>query len=77
MENTAPSSDAQAILAVLKEVSWDWASMEQAVPATIAGAVLREAANRLARYSETESGQDQWLIDQDELLAVADEIDPR
>jgi hypothetical protein len=41
------SPAACAILDALNEVSWDWSSMEQADPRTIAAAVLRAAAKQM------------------------------
>ena len=36
---------------------------------------LREAALRLSVWSETESGEDQYLINQDDLFAIAAELE--
>ena len=44
MENKEISTAAQRILAAIEDASWDWASMEQASPRTIAAAVLRAAS---------------------------------
>jgi hypothetical protein len=45
--NQEISPAASAILDALNEVSWDWSSMEQACPRTIAAAVLRAAAKEM------------------------------
>ncbi len=41
------SPAASAILDALNEVSWDWGSMEQSCPRTIAAAVPRAAAKEM------------------------------
>ncbi len=41
------SPAASAILDALNEVSWDWGSMQQSCPRTIAAAVLRAAAKEM------------------------------
>lgn len=47
------SPAAQAVLDALNETSWDWASMEQASPQTIAAATLRAAVDQaIPEYRE-------------------------
>jgi hypothetical protein len=57
------SPAASAILDALNEVNWDWSSMEQSCPRTIAAAVLRAAAGVIT-FPGPES-----------LLAIAAELD--
>jgi hypothetical protein len=57
------SPAASTILEALNEVSWDWSSMEQSSPQTIAAAALRAAAGVIT-FPGPES-----------LLAIAAELD--
>ena len=68
---TQLSPAAQAVLNALNETSWDWASMEQASPQTIAAAALRAAADNCIDRM--------WSVEMDdlyrELYAIADELE--
>jgi hypothetical protein len=75
------SPAAQAVLDVLNETSWDWASMEQASPQTIAAATLRAVADQVVpEYQTTPGGSKIWpsepvLSIRAALLAIADELE--
>lgn len=72
----------QAMLNALNEASWDWASMEQASPQTIAAATLRAAADIVAPLSYEDVWTDDRILQyekddpvREKLLAIADELE--
>lgn len=82
--NKKLSPEAQAVLATLEEVSWDWASMQPSSPCDISAATLRTAADQVTPSNyESFTGHAEW--DQamearndairESLLALADELD--
>lgn len=72
------SPAAQAVLDALNKTSWDWASMEQASPQTIAAAALRAAADEVVPVPiVAETPGEHWtrLGIKNKLLAIADELE--
>jgi len=60
---------AQKLSQVIKEVSWDWGTMQPSHPHTIAVAAIREVADRLC----TDLGELECPIDK--LRQIADEVE--
>jgi hypothetical protein len=79
-QNLTPET--QAILNIIKEVSWNWSNMEPESPYTIAAAVLRAVADQVVpeerkpMYSDTweESALNARLDVRNDILRIAHQI---
>jgi hypothetical protein len=68
------SERAQKLLKVIEKVSWDWESMQQSHPSTIAAAVIREIVDN-CEYFHDDDSFGSMVINSKDLIDLANELE--
>lgn len=64
-----------AARAVLYDAHNRWLDVDDDIPAQVAAAALRAAVKQLATYAGVQGGYQRHLIDADEILSIAAELE--